>query len=85
MDADDEGVRAEGPVGDWEDHERLATRFGFSCSLQSRRALRERGHGSSDNTTLRFADSMNPSTPARSLPTRPSKLADYTMLAFEPG
>lgn len=47
-----------GAYGDWEQHERVATRFGFSTT-QSREQRFTNADGSSGNTTVRLADGVN--------------------------
>ena len=48
-----------GGYGDWEHHEKLATRFGFSYSFSPEQRYTNADNGSSGNTTLRLADSVN--------------------------
>lgn len=47
-----------GAYGDWEHHEKVATRFGISTT-QSPEQRFTNASGGSDNTTLRLADSVN--------------------------
>ena len=47
-----------GGYGDWEWHEEVATRFGVSAFTSPEQSFRA-SSGSPDNTTLRFADSVN--------------------------
>lgn len=47
-----------GGYGDWEHHDKVATRFGFSTT-QSTEQRFTNADGSSGNTTLRLADSIN--------------------------
>ena len=48
-----------GGYGDWEHHEKVATRFGFSYSFSPEQRYTNADNGSSGNTTLRLADSIN--------------------------
>lgn len=47
-----------GGYGDWERHEKVATRFGFSATRSPEQRFTQPS-GASDNTTLRLADSVN--------------------------
>ena len=47
-----------GAFGDWEQHEDVATRFGFSTT-QSTEQRFTNADGSSGNTTVRLADGVN--------------------------
>ena len=47
-----------GGYGDWEYHEKLATRFGFSTTQSPEQSFRDSA-GNPENTTLRLADSLN--------------------------
>jgi len=47
-----------GGYGDWEYHEKLATRFGFSSTQSPEQSFRD-SSGNPENTTLRLADSLN--------------------------
>ena len=48
-----------GGYGDWEYHENLATRFGFSTAQSPEQSFRSSSTGAPENTTLRLADSLN--------------------------
>ena len=48
-----------GGYGDWEHHDKVATRFGFSYSFSPEQRYTNADNGSSGNTTLRLADSIN--------------------------
>ena len=47
-----------GAYGDWEMHEKVATRFGFSTTRSPEQRFTN-SSGATDNTTLRLADSVN--------------------------
>jgi hypothetical protein len=48
-----------GGYGDWEYHDQVATRFGFSSSFSTEQRYTNADNGASGNTTLRLADSVN--------------------------
>jgi hypothetical protein len=48
-----------GAYGDWEQHEKVATRFGFSTTRSPEERFTDAVAGNSTNTTLRLADSVN--------------------------
>ena len=48
-----------GGYGDWEHHDKVATRFGFSYSFSPEQRYTNADNDSSGNTTLRLADSIN--------------------------
>ena len=59
VDADDQGVRPEAArYGDWEHHDKLATRFGFSLRISPEQRYTN-SRPAPGNTTLRLADSVN--------------------------
>lgn len=49
----------QGAYGDWEYHERLATRFGVSSIRSRENRFSDQVSGDPDNTTIRLADSLN--------------------------
>ncbi len=48
-----------GAYGDWEMHEKVATRFGFSSTWSPEQRFTSSTSGAPENTTLRLADSVN--------------------------
>jgi len=48
-----------GAFGDWEMHEELATRFGFSSAFSPEERFTDSNTGATGNTTIRLADSLN--------------------------
>ena len=48
-----------GAYGDWEMHEKVATRFGFSTTWSPEERFTDANTGASGNTTIRLADSVN--------------------------
>src|ERR1051325_6023108 len=49
----------QGAYGDWEHHDKLATRFGFSTIRSRENRFSDKVSGEPDNTTIRLADSLN--------------------------
>jgi hypothetical protein len=75
----------QGAYGDWEQHERLATRFGVSTTRSREDRFSGAATGSPDNTTIRLADSLNLFDPNSLAPGVTVQQADYRMLAFDAG
>jgi hypothetical protein len=73
-----------GAFGDWEQHERLATRFGMSTT-QSREQRYSPPGEDSRNTTLKLADSVNVFETGALAPGVTIELADYRVLSFDAG
>jgi hypothetical protein len=73
-----------GGYGDWEWHESLATRFGVSAFTSPEQSFRD-GDGKPENTTLRFADSVNVFETGALAPGVTIDEADYQVLAFDAG
>src|SRR5918993_732459 len=48
-----------GAFGDWEHHEKLATRVGFSTTQSREERFTDSNTGGSGNTTIKLADSLN--------------------------
>ena len=48
-----------GAYGDWEMHDKVATRFGMSYTTSPEQSFRSSPSANPENTTLRFADSVN--------------------------
>src|SRR5262249_39409274 len=49
----------QGAFGDWEHHDRVATRFGFSTTRSREDRFTNAIASTPDNTTIRLADSLN--------------------------
>jgi hypothetical protein len=73
-----------GAYGDWEWHERLATRLGMSYFDSPEQSFRS-SSGSPDNTTLRLADSVNLFETGALAPGVTVENADYRVLAIDAG
>jgi hypothetical protein len=73
-----------GAYGDWEWHEDLATRVGLSYFESPEQSFRNSG-GSPDNTTLRFADSVNVFEAGALASGVTIENVDYSVLAVDAG
>jgi hypothetical protein len=70
--------------GDWEYHENLATRFGFS-STRSPEQRFTNATGGADNTSLRLADSLNVFEAGALAPGITVDTVDYKILSLDAG
>jgi len=73
-----------GAYGDWEYHDKLATRFGFSSTWSPEQRFTDTT-GSPDNTTLRLADSVNVFDTGALAPRVTVDTVDYTILSLDGG
>ena len=73
-----------GAFGDWEIHEQLATRFGFSTAYSPEERYSEIVE-SPDNTTLKLADSLNLFATGSLAPNVTITNADYKILSLDAG
>ena len=73
-----------GAYGDWEQHEKVATRFGFSTTQSPEQRFTKPG-GGPDNTTLRLADSVNVFDTGALAPGVTVDTVDYRILSFDAG
>jgi len=73
-----------GAYGDWEYHDKLATRFGFSTTWSPEQRFTN-GFGNADNTTLRLADSVNVFDNGALAPGITVDTVDYRNLAIDAG
>jgi hypothetical protein len=73
-----------GAYGDWEMHEKVATRFGFSANWSGEQRYTEIGEDPS-NTTLKLVDSVNLFETGSLAPDVTITFADYHVLAFDAG
>jgi hypothetical protein len=73
-----------GGYGDWEMHEKVATRFGVSTT-QSPEQRFTTNTGGSDNTTIRLADSVNLFDTGALAPNVTVERADYRILSVDAG
>ena len=75
-----------GAYGDWEMHDKAATRFGFSVSHSpENRQTATPTTGTSNNTTIRLADSLNPFDTGTLAPGVTVESLDYDLLAVDAG
>jgi hypothetical protein len=73
-----------GAYGDWERHEKLATRFGFSTTLSPEQRFTT-SSGGTDNTTIRLADSLNVFDTGSVAAGVTVDRVDYRILSFDAG
>jgi hypothetical protein len=74
-----------GAYGDWEWHDKLATRFGASWTWSPEQRFTDSVTGNAQNTTLRLADSVNLFDRGALAPGVTVNFADFTILAFDAG
>ena len=74
-----------GGYGDWEFHEKLATRFGFSYSFSPEQRYTNPDNGSSGNTTLRLVDSVNVFDTGALAPGVTADQVDFRILSIDAG
>jgi hypothetical protein len=74
-----------GAYGDWEMHEKLATRFGISTGQSKEDRYTDATSGSTGNTTLRLADSLNVFDTGSLAPGVTVQQVDYRVLSFDAG
>lgn len=74
-----------GAYGDWEMHDKLATRFGVSYTDSPEQSFRSSQTGNPDNTTLRLADSVNVFETGALAPGVTVENADYRVLSVDAG
>lgn len=75
----------QGAFGDWENHDRLATRFGMSTTRSREDRFSNALSGTPDNTTIRLADSLNLFETGSLAPGVTVQLANYRVLAVDAG
>ena len=75
---------ARGGYGDWEYHQQLATRFGFSTTRSPEQSFRDSA-GNPENTTLRLADSLNVFETGSLAPGVTVDGAHFSVLAIDAG
>jgi hypothetical protein len=73
-----------GGYGDWERHEKVATRFGFSTTRSPEQRFSDVSNAA-ENTTLRLADSVNLFDTGALAPGVTVTRADYSILSFDAG
>ena len=74
-----------GGYGDWEMHEKLATRFGFSSTVSKEERFTDATTGATGNTTIKLADSLNVFDTGALAPGVTVQEVDYRILSFDAG
>jgi hypothetical protein len=74
-----------GAYGDWEMHEKVATRFGISTAQSLEQRFTDDVTGGTDNTTLKLADSLNLFDTGSLAPDVTVQEVDYRILSFDAG
>jgi DUF3011 family protein len=74
-----------GGYGDWEQHDKLATRFGFSMVRSPEQRFTNSTTNASENTTLRLADSVNVFETGALAPGVTVDTVDYRILSIDAG
>ena len=74
-----------GAYGDYEMHDKVATRFGFSTTWSPEERFTDSATGASSNTTLRLADSVNVFETGALAPGVTVDRVDYRILSFDAG
>ncbi|HSO93374.1 MAG TPA: DUF3011 domain-containing protein [Candidatus Dormibacteraeota bacterium] len=74
-----------GGYGDWEMHEKLATRFGMSATFSPEQRFTDDNSGAPGNTTMRLADSLNVFDKGALAPGTTINTLSYRLLAVDAG
>jgi hypothetical protein len=74
-----------GAYGDWEMHEKVATRFGFSSAQSKEERFTDANTGATGNTTIKLADSLNVFDTGALAPGVTVQEVDYRILSFDAG
>jgi hypothetical protein len=74
-----------GAYGDWEWHEKVATRFGFSTTFSPEERFTDANTGAAGNTTIRLADSVNLFETGALAPGVTVNRVAYQVLSFDAG
>ena len=74
-----------GGYGDYEMHDKLATRFGFSATYSPEERFTDPDTGGTANTTIRLADSLNVFDIGSLAPGVTVQQLDYRILSFDAG
>ena len=74
-----------GAYGDWEMHEKLATRFGVSAVYSPEERFTDANDGSTGNTTIKLADSLNVFDTGALAPGVTVQNVDYRILSVDAG
>ncbi len=74
-----------GAYGDWENHETLATRFGFSTTYSPEERFTDANSGATGNTVIRLADSLNIFDTGALVPAVTVQRVNYRILSIDAG
>ena len=74
-----------GAFGDWEHHEKLATRIGFSTTQSREERFTNNDTGATGNTTIKLADSLNVFDTGALAPAVTVQRVDYRGLSVDAG
>jgi len=74
-----------GAYGDWEMHDRVATRFGVSTTQSREERFTDAATGATGNTTIKLADSLNVFDTGSLAPGVTVQQVDYRILSFDAG
>ena len=74
-----------GGYGDWEMHENVATRFGFSTAQSKEERFTDANTGTTGNTTVKLADSLNVFDTGALAPGVTVQAVDYRILSIDAG
>jgi hypothetical protein len=74
-----------GGYGDWESHDEVATRIGFSSALSKEERFTDATTGATGNTTIKLADSLNVFDTGALAPGVTVQEVDYRILSFDAG
>jgi Protein of unknown function (DUF3011) len=74
-----------GAYGDWEFHEKVATRFGFSTTQSREERFTDSTTGATGNTTIKLADSLNVFDTGSLASGVTVQQVDYRILSFDAG
>jgi hypothetical protein len=74
-----------GAYGDWEMHEKVATRFGFSTTHSREERFTDATTGATGNTTIKLADSLNVFDTGSLAPGVTVQQVDYRILSIDAG
>jgi len=74
-----------GAYGDWEYHEKLATRIGVSSTFSPEERFTDNNTGATGNTLVKLADSLNVFETSALVPGVTVQNVDYTLVSFDAG
>ena len=74
-----------GAYGDWENHDKVSTRFGFSTTQSREERFTDSVSGVSGNTTIKLADSLNIFDTGALAPGVTVDRVDYNVLSLDAG